>query len=56
MGGILIETNRADQGIAELERALALDPNLATAHGFIGLAKIFVGHPEETGLLAQLSG
>ena len=49
MGGILIETKRADQGIAEFERALALDPNLATAHGDIGLAKIFVGHPEETG-------
>ena len=49
MGGILIETKRADQGVAEFERALALDPNLATAHGFIGLAKIFVGHPEETG-------
>ena len=49
MGGILIETNRSDQGIAEFEQALALDPNLATAHGLIGLAKIFVGHPEETG-------
>ena len=49
MGGILIETKRADQGIAEFERALALDPNLATAHGLMGLAKIFVGHPEETG-------
>jgi TolB-like protein/class 3 adenylate cyclase len=49
MGGILIQTKRADQGIAEFERALALDPNLATAHGDIGLAKIFVGHPEETG-------
>ena len=30
------------------EDALALDPNLATAQGDIGLAKIFVGHPEET--------
>ena len=49
MGGILNQTNRSDQGIAELERALALDPNLATAHGDIGLAKILVGHPEETG-------
>ena len=29
MGGILIETKRADQGIAEFEQALALDPNLA---------------------------
>jgi adenylate cyclase len=49
MGGILNQTKRSDQGIAEFERALALDPNLATAQGDIGLAKIFVGHPEETG-------
>ena len=49
MGGILVETKRAEQGIAEFKRALALDPNLANAHGLIGLAKIFVGHPEETG-------
>jgi TolB-like protein/class 3 adenylate cyclase len=49
MGGILNQTNRSDQGIAEFERALALDPNLAAAHWDIGLAKIFVGHSEETG-------
>ena len=49
MGGILNQTRRSDQGIAEFERALALNPNLATAQGDIGLAKIFVGHPEETG-------
>ena len=49
MGGILNQTKRSDQGIAEFERALALNPNLATAQGDIGLAKIFVGHPEETG-------
>ena len=48
MGGVLTETNRADQGIAESERALALDPNLAAAHGELGLAKIITGHPEET--------
>ena len=48
MGGVLNQTNRSQQGIAEFERALALDPNLATAHGDIGLAKIFVGRPEET--------
>jgi adenylate cyclase len=47
MGGILNQTHRSEQGIAEFERALALDPNLATAHGDIGLAKIFVGRPEE---------
>jgi adenylate cyclase len=48
MGGVLNQTHRSGQGIAEFERALALDPNLATAHGDIGLAKIFVGRPEET--------
>jgi tetratricopeptide (TPR) repeat protein len=48
MGGILNQTNRSAQGISEFERALALDPNLATAHGDIGLAKIFVGRSEET--------
>ena len=48
MGGVLNQTHRSEQGIAEFERALALDPNLATAHGDIGLAKIFVGRPEET--------
>jgi tetratricopeptide (TPR) repeat protein len=48
MGGVLNQTNRSAQGIAEFERALALYPNLATAHGDIGLAKIFVGRPQET--------
>jgi TolB-like protein/class 3 adenylate cyclase len=48
MGGVLNQTNRSVQGIAELERALALDPNLATAHGDIGLAELIVGRPEET--------
>ena len=36
------------QGIAECERALELDRNLASAHAFIGLGKIFVGRAEET--------
>jgi tetratricopeptide (TPR) repeat protein len=40
--------NRAVQGIAECERALAIDPNLAAAHGWVGLAKIFTGRSEET--------
>ena len=47
MGGILNQTKRSEQEIAELEGALALDPNRAAAHGEIGLAKIFIGHPEE---------
>jgi tetratricopeptide (TPR) repeat protein len=36
MGMILGFTNRAAQGIAEYERALALDRNLAGAHALIG--------------------
>ena len=36
------------EGIAECEHALALDRNLASAHSFIGLGKIFIGRAEET--------
>jgi TolB-like protein/class 3 adenylate cyclase/Tfp pilus assembly protein PilF len=50
IGGVQIYTNRAAQGIAECERALALDRNLATAHGTIGLGKLMLGRPEETEL------
>jgi TolB-like protein/class 3 adenylate cyclase len=48
LGGVLHQTKRPDQAIAELERALVLDPNLAAAHGGIGLAKIFIGRALET--------
>jgi Flp pilus assembly protein TadD len=48
LGAIQIHTNRAAQGIAECERALALDPNLANAHGIIGFAKFHLGRGEET--------
>jgi TolB-like protein/class 3 adenylate cyclase/Tfp pilus assembly protein PilF len=41
-------TCRAAQGISELERALAIDRNLAAAHAYIGLAKNFIGRGEET--------
>jgi tetratricopeptide (TPR) repeat protein len=47
LGNVYIWTNRAAQGIVELEHALVLNPNLARAHGFIGLAKIHIGLPEE---------
>jgi len=43
LGLVQIVTNRAAQGIAECERALALDRNLAHAHAFIGLGKNFFG-------------
>ena len=48
LGLTLISTNRAAQGIAECERALALDRNLAPAHGAIGLAKYSMGLAKET--------
>jgi tetratricopeptide (TPR) repeat protein len=48
MGFVQISTNRATLGIAECRQALALDRNLAMAHGFIGLAKYFTGRSEET--------
>jgi TolB-like protein len=38
---------RATQGIAQCERALTLDRNLAVAHAYIGMAKWFVGRGEE---------
>jgi TolB-like protein/class 3 adenylate cyclase/Tfp pilus assembly protein PilF len=48
LGVVYMFTNRAAQGIDECERALTLDRNLADAHGCIGMAKYFVGRPEET--------
>ena len=48
LGVIQITTNRTAQGVAECEQALALDRNLADAHGWIGFAKYLLGHPEET--------
>jgi adenylate cyclase len=41
-------TNRQAQGIAECERALALNPNLANARAEIGLTKLYEGRAEET--------
>jgi TolB-like protein/class 3 adenylate cyclase/Flp pilus assembly protein TadD len=48
LGRMLVQTKRGAQGIAECERALALNLNLASAHAVIGVAKVFNGHPEET--------
>jgi TolB-like protein/class 3 adenylate cyclase len=47
LGAVQISTKRAAQGIRECERALALDRNLADAHGFIGCAKVLIGRGEE---------
>jgi len=41
-------TKRAAQGIAEFERALALDRNSASAHSLIGYAKYLLGRAAET--------
>jgi TolB-like protein/Flp pilus assembly protein TadD len=49
LGIVEVHTKRAAQGIAECEHALALDRNLAGAHSVIGMGKINVGRPEETG-------
>jgi TolB-like protein len=48
LGVVQIFTKRAAQGIAECERALELNRNLAFAYGWIGLAKCFLGRAEET--------
>ena len=47
-GVIQIYSNRVAQGIAQCERALTLDRNMAMAHGYIGLAKYFIGRNAET--------
>jgi TolB-like protein/class 3 adenylate cyclase/Flp pilus assembly protein TadD len=48
LGVVQVLTNRVPQGIAECERALALDRNLAHAHAWIGLAKVYIGRAVET--------
>ena len=48
LGFVDIFTKRAAEGITECEHALALDRNLAGAHSFIGLGKIYIGRAEET--------
>ena len=48
LGVLQIVTNRAVQGMAECERALALDRNLVEAHALIGAAKIAMGRSAET--------
>jgi tetratricopeptide (TPR) repeat protein len=48
LGVAQIITNRAAQGIAECEQALALDRNLAGAYACIGLAKYLLGRAAET--------
>jgi TolB-like protein/class 3 adenylate cyclase len=46
-GYLEIYTRRVVQGLANCERALSLDPNLAIAHAALGLGKAFIGQLEE---------
>jgi TolB-like protein/class 3 adenylate cyclase len=48
LGVVKLFTNRGSQGIAECERASALDRNLADAHAWIGYGKHVIGCPAET--------
>jgi TolB-like protein/tetratricopeptide (TPR) repeat protein len=48
LGMIHVLSKHPAQGIAECERALALDRNLAMAHAAIGMAKYYSGRGEET--------
>jgi tetratricopeptide (TPR) repeat protein len=48
LGDLRCRTNRAEQGIAECERALAINRNFAQAHATIGLAKYLARRADET--------
>jgi tetratricopeptide (TPR) repeat protein len=48
LGSIYAFTNRVELGIAECERALALDQNLPSAQASIGMFKYFIGRGVET--------
>jgi TolB-like protein len=47
LGAVQLQTNRVAKGIAACQQALALDRNLADAHGFIGLGMYQLGRGEE---------
>jgi TolB-like protein/class 3 adenylate cyclase/Flp pilus assembly protein TadD len=48
MGLVYIHSDRPERAVAEGERALTLDRNLAHGYCVIGLAKTFLGRAEET--------
>lgn len=48
LGIVLVQTKRVAAGIAECERALTLDRNMANALGVIAYAKQLIGRAEET--------
>ncbi|MBR1120459.1 winged helix-turn-helix domain-containing protein [Bradyrhizobium lablabi] len=47
LGAVRMQTRRIAEGIAACNQALALDRNLADAHGFIGFGKYLMGRIEE---------
>jgi tetratricopeptide (TPR) repeat protein len=47
LGAVQMQSNRVAQGISQCEQALALDHNLAAAHGFIGLGKYLMGRGDD---------
>jgi len=49
LGTALMASNRVALGIAECERALELDRNLAEAHAQIGMGKFYIGRGAEIG-------
>jgi tetratricopeptide (TPR) repeat protein len=48
LGTIYVWTPRAEEAVAEFERATQLDHNLAFAHAYTGYAKFVLGRAEET--------
>ena len=48
LAGVELATNRGAEGIAELEHALALNPNLAAAQAGLGFAMLVNGRAGET--------
>ncbi|MGB7100519.1 MAG: tetratricopeptide repeat protein, partial [Xanthobacteraceae bacterium] len=48
LGAVCMFSNRAAQGIAECEHAMALNRSLAVAHATIGLGMLALGRAEET--------
>ncbi len=55
LGRVLLLRGEYEGGRAEVERALAISPNLASAHGILGGTMIFSGRPKE-GLVALERG
>jgi len=47
LSGILLTTGQTDEAIAQLEKALQIDPRYAEAHGNLGNAFLHKGHPRE---------